>query len=200
MRHLIKSIRYLLTLVHNDGTETIKSFETIDNAMNTIAYLTGIQLLNYMPVEIKGDVNGNAYYWNWGVIDQWKITLEKVECNDGRQRRAVENAIKAGREKGKYRKGQTIDFTSCVETTLRIINDDVVLLASIEHTSTVTAIFESSIVFVDDNGNQYEYDGVCLNEGKLKVSIKPIFNTRIKTKKYTDAYGHEHEIEDNSAG
>lgn len=70
------------------------------------------------------------------------------------------------------RKGQTIDFQSCLKKdSLNAINDDVKTLSEIEYTH-AHAAFCTEIIFVDDNGNQYEYDGVCISEDKLKVSIR----------------------------
>lgn len=64
-------------------------------------------------------------------------------------------------------------------SSLHAICNDARTISDIEHTGD-HAIFTSEIVFVDDNGNQYEYDGVCISEGKLKVRIKPIYNIRLK--------------------
>jgi hypothetical protein len=58
------------------------------------------------------------------------------------------------------------------DTTMNTIISDVRDIASIEYQALQT-IMNAQIVFVDDNGNQYEYDGVCISEGKLKLSIKP---------------------------
>lgn len=64
------------------------------------------------------------------------------------------------------------------ETTINKIITDTKLLAKIEY-QTVRALLNTDIVFTDDKGNQYEYNGICLSNGKLKISINPIFNIRI---------------------
>lgn len=72
----------------------------------------------------------------------------------------------------KFKPGQTIDKDSCIKKdTLSAICDDVRTLSDIEHTGD-HALFTSEIVFVDSIGNQYEYDGVCISGGKLKIAIK----------------------------
>lgn len=54
---------------------------------------------------------------------------------------------------------------------LNTITKDIYELAQIE-CSHANALTHAEIVFVDSNGNQYEYDGVCISEGKLKIAIK----------------------------
>ena len=101
-------------------------------------------------------------------IDHDNFIMRDNEGNivAGRMRHAVNEAHR------EFRKGQTIDITTCLESSLSTICDDTRLISDMEHTGD-HAVFTAEIVFVDDNGNQYEYDGVSISDGKLKVSIKP---------------------------
>lgn len=87
------------------------------------------------------------------------------------------------------RKGQTIDFQSCLKKdSLDAITKDIYTLAEIE-CSHANALTHAEIIFVDGYGNRYEYDGVCISEGKLKVAIKSQ-NKPIKIKRmYFDFEG-----------
>ena len=61
---------------------------------------------------------------------------------------------------------------SIPQTTLNTITADVKNLASIEYVNDDAAM-NSSVRFVDQNGNEYEFDGVCFSEG-LKISITKV--------------------------
>jgi hypothetical protein len=82
------------------------------------------------------------------------MRIKNDGLGDGRMRRYIKNNMK-----------QPI-------TTLDTITADLKNLAFIEYVSD-ECVLSSEIVFVDQNGNSFEYDGICISEGKVKISIRP---------------------------
>jgi hypothetical protein len=73
----------------------------------------------------------------------------------------------------KDRQGRVIKIDKIEHTTMNTIISDVQTVSQLEYQSFFELLKDAAIVFVDDNGNQYEYDGVSISEGKIKLSIKP---------------------------
>ena len=182
-------MKFRFTFSSEDGNQT-KDFDNLPDAeqyMND--YITGVEMWSqttFFPYD--SHTSYRLFKDRKGRV----IKIDKLESDNPIDQiiRDNEGNIIAGRQRAKVRKefkpGQTIDKDSCLETTMNSIISDVRDIAEIEYQALKT-IMNASIVFVDSNGNQYEYDGVCISEGKLKIAIKsnkPIKPTQQIQRKY----------------
>lgn len=125
---------------------------------------------NTEPYKVKNPLRECVRCRKAFVTDTLNVRYCSSECrrydHENKIFRDDDGNIIAGRMRDKVSEEYSIKKTS-----LRSINDDVSDLSQIECVSHFS-LAHTEIIFVDDNGNQYEYDGVCIHEGKLKISIK----------------------------